>query len=124
MLTIRAPGPTVKGVGAMMEEREILVTFSSIRRETLYVWIDRGWLSPEPPPSGESGFRFRDIDVARLRLIEEFRRDLGLADDALDVVLPLLDSVYGLRHRLQQLATAVGDEPEEVRKRISARLQQ
>lgn len=106
----------------MMEEREVLVTFSSIRRETLHVWIDRGWLSPEPPQSGGGGFRFRDIDVARLRLIEEFRTELDLDEDALDVILPLIDTVHGLRHELQRIAAAVADEPAEVRRRVAARL--
>ena len=103
----------------MMEERDVLVTFSTIRRETLYVWIDRGWLSPE---RGETGFRFRDIDIARLRLIHDFHAGMELGEDALDVILPLIDQVHGLRNQLGRLAAAVEAQPAAVRKGIAAAL--
>ena len=76
----------------MMEEQEVLGLFTDIRRDTLYLWIERGWIVPE---EGKAGFRFREIDVARVRLIREFRTELELDADALDVILPLLDQVHG-----------------------------
>jgi chaperone modulatory protein CbpM len=103
----------------MIEEREVLGLFTDLRRETLYLWIERGWLAPE---EGEAGFRFREIDVARVRLIREFRTELELDADAMDVILPLLDQVHGLRDQVRRLAEAVNREPEDVRQRIGARL--
>ena len=103
----------------MIEEREVLGLFKDIRRETLYFWIERGWLVPE---EGEAGFRFREIDVARVRLIREFRTELELDADAMDVILPLLDQVHGLRDQVRRLADAVNREPEDVRRRIGASL--
>lgn len=103
----------------MREETEILGLFSGLRRETLHVWIERGWLAPA---RGGEGYVFREIDVARLRLIVEFRTDLALDDDALDVVLPLLDQVHGLRRELNRLADAVNAQPQDVRARITAHL--
>tara|TARA_R110002110_G_scaffold81444_7_gene211853 strand:+ start:3050 stop:3382 length:333 start_codon:yes stop_codon:yes gene_type:complete len=100
----------------MIEEKEVLGLFGDIGRETLYVWIERGWLAPEP---GKGGFRFREIDVARVRLIREFRTELELDADALDVILPLLDQVHGLRDQVRRLADAVSREPEDVRRRIA-----
>jgi chaperone modulatory protein CbpM len=103
----------------MIEEREVLGLFTDIRRETLYLWIERGWLAPE---QGEAGFRFREIDVARVRLIREFRTELELDADAMDVILPLLDQLHGLRDQVRRLADAVSREPEDVRQRIGTRL--
>ena len=105
----------------MIEEREVLGLFTDLRRETLYLWIERGWLAPE---QSEAGFRFREIDVARVRLIREFRTELELEldADAMDVILPLLDQVHGLRDQVRRLAEAVNREPEDVRQRIGARL--
>ena len=103
----------------MMEEKEILGLFMSLRRETLRVWVERGWVTPE---RGQGGYRFREIDVARVRLIHEFSTELELGEDAMDVVLPLLDQVHGLRHQLRRLADAVGAQPEEVRRRIARTL--
>ncbi|WP_193181788.1 chaperone modulator CbpM [Nisaea sediminum] len=103
----------------MREETEILDLFSGLRRETLHLWIERGWLAPA---RAGGGYRFREIDVARLRLIFEFSTELAMDDEALDVVLPLLDQLHGLRRELQRLAGAVNAQPEEVRARIMAHL--
>lgn len=103
----------------MRDEDDILGIFSELRRETLYIWIRRGWLSPT---RHEDRYRFEEIDVARLRLILEFRSDLELDDEALDVVLPLLDQVHGLRRELHRLAEAVKAQPPAVRAQISALL--
>ena len=103
----------------MRDEDDVLRIFSELRRETLHIWIRRGWLSP----ARQGGhYRFAEIDVARLRLIIEFRSDLELDDDALDVVLPLLDQLHGLRRELHRLADAVRAQPPAVCARISAHL--
>lgn len=103
----------------MRDEEEILGTFSDLRRETLHVWIERGWVTPER--RGE-GYRFQEIDVARIRLIREFRTELDLDEDAMDVILPLLDQVHGLRRELHRLADAVNSQPDDVRGKIAALL--
>jgi len=103
----------------MREEEEILSTFSELRRETLHIWIERGWLQPV---RGRHGYRFQEIDVARLHLILEFRTELELDDESLDVILPLIDQVHGLRRELHRLAEAVNAQPQDVRERITAHL--
>lgn len=103
----------------MRDEMEILQDFSNLRRETLHLWIDRGWLAPQ---GNRSGYEFQEIDVARIRLIHEFHYELELDEDAMDVVLPLLDQVHGLRRQLRRLADAVNAQPEDVRNRIAATL--
>jgi len=101
----------------MMEEKEILGRFMGLRRETLRVWIERGWVMPERSDRG--GYRFHEIDVARVGLIYEFSTKLELDEDAMDVILPLLDQVHGLRHQLRRLADAVSAQPEDVRQSIA-----
>ena len=103
----------------MRSEQEILGAFSELRQETLYIWIERGWLAP----LRDGGrFQFHEIDVARIRLIEEFRTDLDIGEDAIDVILPLLDQVHGLRRELRRLADAVSSQPEDVRQSIARTL--
>ena len=104
----------------MMNERDVIGRFHGLGRKTLMVWIERGWLTPQ---RGRRGYRFREIDLARIRLIREFSREMALDDNALDVVLPLLDQVHGLRHRLRCLADAVSAEPADVRRRIAAKIE-
>lgn len=103
----------------MMNEKEFLGYFSGLESSTLRFWIERGWIAPT---RSREGFGFREIDVARVRLIYEFSTDLGLDDNALDVILPLLDQVHGLRHQLRCLADAVSRQPNDVRKRIAEQL--
>lgn len=103
----------------MMGEKEVLGHFMGLRRETLRVWVERGWVMPE---RDRAGYRFREIDIARVGLIYEFSTDLELDEDAMDVVLSLLDQVHGLRHQLRRLADAVSAQPEDVRRHISLTL--
>ncbi len=81
-------------------------------------WVDRGWVQPE---RGESGaFLFRDIDVARCRLIRELRDDLGLDQEVMPTVLGLLDQVYDLRRTLGSILRALDHQPMEVRAAVLA----
>ena len=103
----------------MRNENEILSSIAGLRRETLHVWIERGWLAPQ---QGRSGYRFREIDVARVRLIQEFCSDLAIDEDALDIILSLIDQIHGLRGELRRLADAISAQPEEVRNSIATSL--
>jgi chaperone modulatory protein CbpM len=103
----------------MLSEQEVLRHFAGLRVETLHVWIERGWLTPG---RDRGGYSFREIDVARVRLIREFSSELDIGDDAMDVILPLLDQLHGLRRQLHRLADAVNAQPEEVRHRVAALL--
>ncbi|WP_431281831.1 chaperone modulator CbpM [Humitalea sp. 24SJ18S-53] len=79
--------------------------FASLSPEDLQRWIAEGYVHPEP------GLVFQEIDVERVRLILELRDDLAVNEDALPVVLSLLDQVYALRRRLKRLGV-VPDEDE------------
>jgi len=100
----------------MMEEKEVLGCFAGLQRETLHIWVARGWVMPE---RSQRGYQFREIDIARVGLIYEFSTDLELDEDAMDVVLSLLDQVHGLRNELRCLADAVNAQPDEVRQKIA-----
>jgi chaperone modulatory protein CbpM len=80
-------------------------------------WIERGWVRPEP--AGE-GWEFHEIDVARVQLIRDLRRDMDVAEDMIPLVLLLLDQVYELRFRLKSVLRAVNTQPPEVREAILA----
>lgn len=88
--------------------------------ETLQLWIERHWVLPAMNAGGE--YSFGDADVARVRLIAELQSDLAIDDEAIEVVLPLLDRVYGLRRRLKTVLAAVAELPEPQRTRILERL--
>ena len=86
-----------------------------ISREELEIWIEESWILPER--EGES-FAFDEIDVARLRLIAELRRDLAVNDEAVPLVLHLIDEVHLLRNCLAALGPALEELPAEHRDRL------
>ncbi|MBX3499569.1 MAG: hypothetical protein KF889_09000 [Alphaproteobacteria bacterium] len=98
---------------------ELLRLHGTLTPARIERWIAVGLLRPEgddDPP------RFAAIDVARVQLLIELREDLAIDDSALEAVVPLLDQVHTLRHRLARLADAIARQPEEVRRAIAAAL--
>lgn len=73
---------------------------SQLDAEALHVWIEAGWLRPN---ESRSGREFSDIDLARARLIANLRGDLGINDEAVAVVLDLIDQIHGLRRLVREL---------------------
>jgi chaperone modulatory protein CbpM len=55
-------------------------------------------------------------------MIFDLTRELELDEDAVAVVLPLIDQVYGLRASLRRIAEAIGALPEPVRTQLRAEL--
>ncbi len=53
-----------------------------------------------------SGLR-PDFDVERIRLILELRDDMQVNEEALPVVLSLLDQLYAMRRRMRRLRAAM-----------------
>ena len=102
-----------------MRESELLKTVSNVRRVELRRWVEKGWVVPE---RRDGEFWFREIDVARVQLVIEMRRDLAIAEDGIPAVLSLVDQVYGLRNQLRQLGEAIQAQPGDVRKAIADRL--
>lgn len=102
-----------------MQITDVAALFSDLRVIELTAWVERGWVLPE---SGESGWVFQEIDVARVRLIYDLRRDMDVAEETMPLVLSLLDQVYELRGRLRAVRQAVEAQPDDVRQAILQRL--
>lgn len=99
----------------MMQITAVAALFSDLPVIELTEWVERGWVLPD---SAESGWIFHEIDVARVRLIHDLRRDMDVAADTMPLVLSLLDQVYELRGRLRTVLQAVQAQPADVRQAI------
>jgi chaperone modulatory protein CbpM len=97
-------------------KKQQFLAHTRLEREVLEVWLAEGWLQPDQK-AGEP--MFSDADLARARLIQDLRGDLGVNDEGIGVVLNLLDQVHGLRGMLRQLLSGLEAEPPEVRERLS-----
>lgn len=103
----------------MIREDEVLATVRRVERAELTAWVEQGWIMPV---RRQDGCYYSELDLARVRLIAEMRRDLDLDEGAIEVVLPLLDQVYDLRCQLRGFLDALAEETEGVRARIAQRL--
>ena len=81
-----------------------------ISQDELKQWIERRWIIPL---GGAGEYAFSEADFARAQMIVEFRRDLALDDDALPLVLDLVDQLHATRRRLRQLVQAICELPED-----------
>ena len=88
----------------MITLETLIVTIHGLDRAEVEHWIAEDWIRPV---GREGTWLFREIDVARLRLIRELRSDLGLQEEALPVVLRLMDQLYDERRRLRFLRDAL-----------------
>jgi chaperone modulatory protein CbpM len=74
--------------------------------ETLEVWIEEEWLVPSRTADE---LAFSEIDLARAKLIQDLKQDLGVNDEGIGVTLNLLDQIHGLRRVLADLLQSMRD---------------
>lgn len=103
----------------MMTFDAVIRLMGGLGSDELRRWIAERWVRPE---SRTEGYVFHEVDVARVQLIRELRYDLAIDEEALPVVLHLLDQVYALRRRLRQVHDAIESQPDEIRAALLARL--
>ncbi len=79
-------------------------------------WLDQDFVRPDRH-GGEPSFR--EIDIARVRLIRELHAELEVEEPTLPLVLSLLDQLYATRRQLRLVLEAL-DLP--VRQTLAASL--
>ena len=63
---------------------------------------------------GDQTWIFHEVDVARVELILDIRQEFAIDEEALPLVLGLLDQVYELRRHLRRMCDALAAQPPEV----------
>jgi chaperone modulatory protein CbpM len=104
----------------MMRLDAVVTLFPDLDAIELTTWIEQSWVQPEPEDGG--AWIFHEVDVARVRLIYDLRREFDTPEDAIPLVLSLLDQVYELRCTLKTMTEALATQPEEVREAVRAAL--
>ena len=97
----------------MIAFEELLIRLRGLERRELARWVDNRWVLPER--YGET-WVFHEVDVARVELIFDIRRDFAIDDEATGLVLGLLDQVYGLRRRNAPAVLAKASELRSARR--------
>jgi len=99
-----------------MRTREFLLA-ARLDAAALTAWIEAGWLVPRGDQEAED---FSEIDLARAQLIRDLQHDMGVNEEAIPIILDLIDQMHGLRQVLREVAAAVCAQPEDMRQQIIA----
>ena len=94
---------------------ELTRRVAALDRVELERWIENRWVLPD-----EEGGRwlFHEVDIARVELILEIRSEFAVNDEALSLMLNLLDQLYSLRRQMRRLCDALECQPTEVQDAI------
>jgi chaperone modulatory protein CbpM len=103
----------------MIAFEELLGRFVGLDRRELTRWVENRWVLPE---RRNKTWIFHEIDVARVELILEVRREFAIDDETLSLFLGLLDQVYDLRRQLGRLCDALAAQPPEIRAAVKRAL--
>lgn len=74
------------------------------------------------PIQSDTGMIFRQIDIVRLELLCELSEEFELQEDALGMVISLIDQLHAVRSELRTVLAAIGAEDAAVRGRIAEAL--
>lgn len=105
----------------MYARKDILTLCEKLTADRLERWMQDGWINPRRE---DDQTVFDDLDRARANLICHLLDDLDLQEEAMPVILSLLDQVYSLRGEMRRLANAIATQPDSVRTEIAITLRE
>ena len=88
----------------MITIANVCAAIPGLTEDELRRWMDQDWIRPERR-AGEPDFR--EIDVARIRLIVELHTALEVEEPTVPLVLSLLDQLYATRRQLRLVLDAL-----------------
>jgi chaperone modulatory protein CbpM len=100
---------------------ELVRRFGGLERTELTRWIENRWILPERQHAGgpdREYWQFHEVDIARVELILEIRREFEVDDETMALLLGLLDQVYSLRRQMRRLCDAIEAQPTDIREAI------
>ncbi|MEW5420564.1 hypothetical protein [Amorphus sp. 3PC139-8] len=100
-------------------EEQVVAAVETLTMERLHAWVREGWIVPA---SGETFVTYTEIDVARVRLVCDLTDTLAVGEEAVPVILSLIDQVHGLRSELKRIVAAIEQQPEPVKHAILSRI--
>jgi chaperone modulatory protein CbpM len=98
-----------------LDEKDVVARVERVTLRELRLWVREGWVRPA---TGEAGPVFDEVDIARVHLLCELRKDMALPNDALPTVLTLLDHLHRVRRDLRHLTEALEEQPSDVRRAV------
>ena len=102
----------------MFTEAEVLRLVPDLSRDELFEFVEAGWIRPAEQQDAEQ-FVFMQVDIARAQFITELRHTMQVNDEAVPVILSLVEQVHTLRSDLDTLAKSIETQGPDVRTKIA-----
>jgi chaperone modulatory protein CbpM len=103
----------------MMNEKDVLARIEGLTVTRLRICIEETWVRPARDTAGHV---FDDMDVARLRLISELTEDMAVNDDAVPIILSLIDQMHSFKRQLRAFEKAVSAQGDATTADVAALL--
>ncbi len=103
----------------MLTQAEVLARLAGLQAAQLRAWVAQAWVRPTAAGTEQM---FDDDDLARLHLIFDLTDVMGVNDEAVPIILSLVDQVQVLRGCLTALDRAVMSHDDATAASIAARL--
>ena len=100
----------------MITEMEILTKVQGLTTTQLSFWVSEEWVRPAKSKTESSTeIVFSDVDIARVRLLVMLCNDLEVGNEAVPVILSLIDQVHDMREQLRIISCAIEEQPDNIR---------
>ena len=96
-------------------EDQAIAAITTLTRTQLVSFIEAEIIVPLHT---ENGIVFRQVDLVRMELLCELTEHFSLNDDALSIIISLIDQLHNTRGELDCILQAIKNEPGDVRTRL------
>ncbi len=96
----------------MIDQKEILIRVKGVSAVQLDLWVCEHWV--RPAISGKD-LAFNDADIARVHLLHTLNNELEVGDEAIPIILSLIDQLHEMRAQMHTISGAIDAQPKEVR---------
>src|SRR6056297_1553554 len=93
------------------DERSVVARVERLTIGELRSWVREGWVRPA---QGEDGPFFDELDIARVRLLCDLRKDMAISGDTIPMILSLIDCLHRSQRELRMLRQAIDEQPEDL----------
>ena len=99
----------------LFSEDEAIASVARLTRTQLVSFVEARIVTPVQSARGPV---YRRLDLARMELLCDLTEQFDLDEDALAILISLVDQLHGVRAELRALVDAIAEEPPEVRQRL------
>jgi chaperone modulatory protein CbpM len=99
----------------LYSEDDVVASVTRLTRKQLVSFVQARVVTPKHSVKGPV---YHQMDIVRLELLCELSEQFDLQDEALGVVISLIDQLHGVRGELRTVVDAIASEPDDVQDRI------